>query len=67
MRHSACAGPDSNASPVQGVCVSTIAPPLRDAAAECHPLPQRHNAAEQQNQNKTLFSDIAMDAFRGAT
>ena len=30
---------------------------LRDAGVECQPLPQRHKAAEQQGQNKNLFSD----------
>ena len=38
-------------------------PPLWDADVECLPVPQRHKAAEQQIQDKKLFSAIAIGAF----
>ena len=45
-------------------CASTIRRALR-AEHPQQPLPQRHEAAEQQNQNKELFSDVAMGDFCG--
>ena len=38
--------------------------PLRDADVESDLYAARHKAAEQQIQNKKLFSDIAISAFR---
>jgi hypothetical protein len=48
-----------------GVAHGNQGPPLWDADVVCFatPLPHRHKAAEQQGQDKKLFSDIAIGTF----